>query len=293
MRFLLLGPLEVVDDQGQTVVLGGPKQRGVLAALLLHPNEVVGKSQLVDWLWDTRPPATAAHTVEVYISRLRRLLGTHQTRLQNVSGGYRLRVDAGELDTMTLTTLTEQAAALEHNGDLAAAASMLAQALGLFRGPIVGDLAELHFTAVDVVRLTNVRLALVERRAELELASGGGLDLVAQLEAEVSANPDRERLWELLATAHYRDQNQAAALGTVARARQHLAEHLGIDPGPGLVETSTPSAPPRPGPARTGTSNAWAAPTSLGRQSSAGPGSRHGSWGAPPGCRLAHPETRV
>lgn len=92
MRFLLLGQLTVLDDRGIPLELGGLKQRAVLGALLVHPNEVVRKTELIDWLWSSSPPASASHSVDVYVSRLRRLLGNDADRLVSVAGGYRLRV---------------------------------------------------------------------------------------------------------------------------------------------------------------------------------------------------------
>ena len=236
MRFLLLGQLEAFDDHGNPLALGGRKQRAVLAALLLHANSVVRKAQLVEWLWPSSPPATADHSVEVYVSRLRRLLDLDTQRLTTVSGGYRLRLDAEQLDTETLRGLLDRADAQERSNDAAGAAATIAEALRLFRGPVLGDLADLDFATLDVARLENVKLTLVERQADLELASGGGPDLVGRLEGYVTAYPDRERLWELLMLAHCRAQNQAAALETFVRARRYLADELGIDPGPALSD---------------------------------------------------------
>lgn len=236
MRFLILGQLEAFDDHGNPLALGGRKQRAVLAALLLRADGLVRKAELVEWLWPSGPPATADHTVEVYVSRLRRLLNLGADHLTTVSGGYRLRLDAVELDTETLDALLDRADAQERGNDAASAAATIAEALRLYRGPVLGDLADLGFGTLEVARLENLRLTLMERQADLELASGGGTDLVGRLEGQVATYPDRERLWELLMLAHCRAQNQAAALETFARARRYLADELGIDPGPALTD---------------------------------------------------------
>lgn len=235
MQFRLLGQLEVVDDRGGLIPLGGLKQRAVLAALLTHPNQPVSKARLAEWLWPTGPPPSASHTIEVYASRLRHLLSDGGTQLTAGAGGYWLRVRTGALDTDRLESLIARADREAHDHPELAAAT-LDSALRLFRGPVLGDLAEFDFAVPEVVRLENIRLVLIERRAELQLGSGNAADLTGSLEARVSEHPTRERLWELLMLAYCREGNQAAALNAYARARGYLAEELGIDPGPALAD---------------------------------------------------------
>lgn len=256
MQFLLLGQLTVLDDRGASLDLGGLKQRAVLGALLVHPNEVVRKTELIDWLWASSPPASASHSVDVYVSRLRRLLGSDADRLASVAGGgYRLRVDRDDLDSARAELLLDRAADQEAIGDLPGAAAAIAEALELFRGPVLGDLSEFGFATPEVVRLEALQPLMMERQGELELACGGSADLVGRLEAQVAAYPDRERLWELLMLAHYHAQNQPAALATFDRARRYLTDEYGVDPGPALTELhrrilrQDDSLPARPPPA--------------------------------------------
>src|SRR5439155_19036766 len=133
VEFRILGPLEVVE-QGSPVPLGGPQQRAVLCLLLLRANEAVASERLIDELWGERPPATAAKTLRVYVSRLRKQLGD---RLQSRPPGYVIRVEDDELDLTRFQRLREVARGLEP----AAAAETLRQALALWRGPPLADFA--------------------------------------------------------------------------------------------------------------------------------------------------------
>lgn len=232
MKFQVLGPLEVVEGDA-SLPLGGPKQRAVLTALLLHADTAVAKHRIIEWIWAGNAPARADHTVETYVSRLRALLGTG--RITATGGGYRLHLEPGELDATVATALAEQAQVATTEGALDTAAELVDEALGLFRGPVLGDLHELLFIAPDVARLESLKVSLLERRAELALASGSNADAAGQLEALVTLYPEHERLWELLMLAHYQAGRQAAALQAFARARRHLVHEVGIEPGPGLA----------------------------------------------------------
>ena len=133
MRFGILGPFVVADDEGRELALGGPKQRSVLAILLLHAGEVVPSDRLIEELWGERPPATAAKTVQVYVSNLRKALG--DSVLLTRSGGYELRVTAVELDATQFEALAAEGQRLLRAGDFRRAAELLGEALGLWRGP--------------------------------------------------------------------------------------------------------------------------------------------------------------
>src|SRR5439155_23334607 len=137
MEFLVLGPVEVRID-GTAVPLGGPKQRALLALLLLDANEVVSRDHLVDALWGERAPASAQRSLDSYVSRLRSLLGAD--RVERRPPGYRLRVEPEELDLDTFEALLEQGRAAA--GDPAAARGLLTAALALWRGHGLGDLQE-------------------------------------------------------------------------------------------------------------------------------------------------------
>ena len=167
MEFLLLGPLEVRDSDGP-IPLGGAKQRALLASLLLHANEVLSRDRLIDGLWGAQPPATAAHTVETYVSRLRRALhdAGSDAALVTRAPGYLLRVDPQRLDLTRFGRLAGDGrrALAEANPELAA--ELLREALALFRGPPLDDVA---FLCSDVICARRVirspRPVLISRRA--------------------------------------------------------------------------------------------------------------------------------
>jgi YVTN family beta-propeller protein len=235
MEFLLLGPLEVRDGDGP-IPLGGAKQRALLACLLLHANEVVSRDRLIDGLWGGQPPASAAHTVETYVSRLRRALhdaGSH-TALVTRSPGYMLRIDPGELDLTRFERLAGEGRRALAEGNPELAAGLLRTALALFRGPPLDDVAFFPFAQAEVGRLEEMRLAVLEDRIDADLAAGRGGELVGELDALVTAHPLRERLQAQLMLALYRAGRQADALDAYRAARRHLAEELGVAPGASL-----------------------------------------------------------
>jgi DNA-binding SARP family transcriptional activator/DNA-binding beta-propeller fold protein YncE len=219
VRFVVLGPLEV-DDGGRPVALGGPKQRALLAVLLLQANEPVSRDRLIDDLWGEHPPANPGPTLDTYISRLRKLLG--RERLLRRGGGYMLRVDPGELD-------------LERFERLAAAGSYR-EALESWRGPALADLLKEPFAAAEAERLEERRLAVLEERIDSDLAEGAGVELVPEIERLVREQPLRERLVGQLMVALYRAGRQTAALEVYGAARRRLAEDLGLEPGPQLKD---------------------------------------------------------
>ena len=175
VEFRLLGPLEVVEHD-QPLALGGGKQRSLFALLLLHANNVVSKERLVDELWGETPPATVNKSVQVYVSRLRKQLG--DGRLVTRAPGYLLRVAPSELDLDRFERLVAAAAA-----DPATAADTLREALGLWRGPPLGDLAYEPFLQSEIARLTELRLTALEQRVDADLAAGRHADVVGELEA--------------------------------------------------------------------------------------------------------------
>lgn len=232
MEFLVLGPLEVREGD-RVIPLGGAKQRALLAALLLHPNEVVSRDRLIDGVWGEQPPATAAHTVETYVSRLRRAL--HDTENHDVlvthPPGYMLRIDPEELDLKRFERLAWEGHRALAERNPRAGAELLRKALALFRGPPLDDVAFFPFAQPEVDRLEEMRLAALEDRMDADLAAGRSAELVAELEALVSTFPLRERLRAQLMVALYRAGRQADALEVYRRTRQYLAEELGVEPG--------------------------------------------------------------
>jgi YVTN family beta-propeller protein len=233
MRFAVLGPLEVSLDRGP-LSLGGRKQRRLLAVLLLHANEVVSRDQLIDALWGERVPPSAAESLDAYVYRLRKLLG--HDRLPREGGGYMLRVEPGELDADEFERLVARAGPSAEVGDHRAAVDPLTEALALWRGPAWADMLELPLASLDAQRLEELRLSALESRIEAELASGGGPELVPELEQLVSEHPLRERLLSGLMLGLYRAGRHTDALNAFHAARQRLVDELGLEPGPELHE---------------------------------------------------------
>jgi YVTN family beta-propeller protein len=223
-----------------------------LAVLLLEANGPVPKDRLIDGVWGDRPPASAPEILDTYISRLRRLLGPN--RLDRRPAGYVLRAGPGELD---LTVFTELVSAAERllPEDPAAAAGTLRQALALWRGAALADLRLEPFATGVTDRLDDRRLAALERRAQADLAIGLGPELVPELERLVGDHPTRERLVAHLMVALYRSGRQSDALAVMQTCRRHLAQELGLEPGPELrqveqdvLQHHEALAPPTPAP---------------------------------------------
>jgi DNA-binding SARP family transcriptional activator len=223
MDFRLLGPLEVVE-RDRPLALGGVKQRSLLAILLLEANALVSTDRLIDQLWGATPPATCGKSIQVYVSRLRKELG--DGRLATRAPGYVLRVDPSELDLARF----EQLAAEARRADPETAARKLRDALALWRGPPLADLAYEPFAQAEIARLEELRLAVLEQRIDADLALGRHAELVGELEALVARHPLREGLRGQLMLALYRSARQAEALDAYRHARRELDEELGLEP---------------------------------------------------------------
>jgi DNA-binding SARP family transcriptional activator len=219
VEFRILGPLEVVEN-GKALDLGGQKQRALLAVLLLHAGEVVSGDRLIDALWAEEPPETGRKALQVYVSGLRKLLG--RERIETRPPGYRLRLEQGELDLERFSALLE--------------AGEARQALSLWRGPALSDLAYEPFAQAEIARLEELRLACLEQRIDQDLAAGQHAALVGELEALVQEHPLSERLRAQLMLCLYRCDRQAEALEAYQAARAVLVEELGIEPGRPLRE---------------------------------------------------------
>ena len=155
MRFTVLGPVELWVE-GRLVPLGGPKQRALLAFLLLHANEAVARDRLIDALWGESPPRSASESLDAYIYRLRKLLG--HDRLVRRGSGYVLSVEAGELDADRFELLVTSARQAADAGDSQGAARMLTEALALWRGPALADVLYEPFASAPARRLEDRRL---------------------------------------------------------------------------------------------------------------------------------------
>ncbi|MBV9413498.1 MAG: AfsR/SARP family transcriptional regulator, partial [Solirubrobacterales bacterium] len=206
VQFRVLGPFEVLRDDAP-VALGGAQARALLAVLLLHRGEVVSADRLIDALWPERPPATAAKTVQVYVSRLRRVLG--DGLLATRGSGYALTVEPEAVDADRFRSLASEARGELEAGDARRAATLLAEALGLWRGPPLAEFAYAPFAQAEIARLEEARLAALEARIEAELELGRHSALVSELEGLVREHPLRERLQAQLMLALYRSGRQA------------------------------------------------------------------------------------
>jgi DNA-binding SARP family transcriptional activator len=233
VEFRVLGPIEALVE-GRPTRLGGPKERAVLALLLLRANEVVPRDRLIDDLWGERAPRTAVDVLYTYLSHLRVALGNDV--LLTRPPGYLLVVGQDELDLRRFEQLVERGADSLRSGAAADAAQTLREALALWRGPPLADVAGEAFAAPEVARLEELRAAALELRVEADLALGRHLELVGEIEALVREHPLRERLRGQLMLALYRSGRQADALEAYREARRALVDELGIEPSVVLQE---------------------------------------------------------
>jgi WD40 repeat protein/DNA-binding SARP family transcriptional activator len=225
MLFRVLGPIDVaVDDQ--PIALGGPKQRSVLAILLARPNQVVPADDLIDQIWGEDPPKTARKTLQSYVTHLRKALGPD--RVQWRAPGYIVRVGPRELDAARFEALVREAKAAASRPDRAA--SLYRRALEQWRGPAFADLAGNGALAAEAHRLDELRLGAVEGRIAADLDASRHDELIPELTALTSEHPLRESIWGQLMVALYRSGRQADASAAYHRAREVLAEELGMDP---------------------------------------------------------------
>jgi len=209
--FRILGSLEVTDKGLEPVIASG-KQRALLAILLLHANGVVSSDRLIEELWGEQPPASAAKSLQVQVSRLRKALGRGEGPIITVPNGYSIRVAPGELDLERFTRLAEAGRRALGADDPERGAELLREALALWRGPPLADFAFESFAQSEIGRLEELRLAALEDRIDADLARGQHAELVGELEALVAAQPLRERLRRQLVLALYRAGRQADAL---------------------------------------------------------------------------------
>lgn len=235
LEFRMLGPLEV-RRAGNALPLPPGRPRALLALLLLRANTVVSSDQLIDELWRGDPPRTAAHALQVHVANLRKLLGEHQGApvIATRRPGYVLEIASDQCDARRFEELSASAGRALDEGRADEAAVLFADALALWRGPVLADLAGEPFVTADATRLDELRLATMERRVEAELALGHHAEVTGELEALVQQHPLRERLWAHLMVALYRSGRQADALAAYQRVRTVLAEELGLEPTPEL-----------------------------------------------------------
>jgi DNA-binding SARP family transcriptional activator len=233
VEFRILGPLEVWDE-GRRISLSGPKQRALLALLLLHANEIVPGDRLIDELWGEDSSERAATSLRVNVTRLRKVLPSDV--LVTRSPGYTIRLGPDQLDLLRFERLVEEGRALLAEARPTDAAARLREALSLWRGSALTDFAYESFAQAAIARLEEIRLAALELRIEADIALGRDRELIAELEALIAEHPLRERLRGHLMTALYRTGRQAEALDAYQQARLVLVEELGIEPSPALHE---------------------------------------------------------
>ena len=246
----MLGPLEALVD-GMPARLGGPRQRALLALLLVRANEVVPVPRLVDEVWAEQPPVTAGNVLQTYVSQLRKVLG--RDVIATRGRGYVAAVDEGALDLRVFERRASAGARALDDGRFSVAATEFRGALALWRGPALADLADEPCARPVAARLDELRLVALERAIDADLACGRDAELVAELEALVAQHPLHERFRAQQMVALYRCGRQAEALEAFQRARGTLVAELGIEPGAALrdvqraiLEQDPALAPPRP-----------------------------------------------
>jgi YVTN family beta-propeller protein len=233
IEFRVLGSLEAVEEDRQ-LALGSPRQRALLALLLVHRGEPVASDRLIDELWGEQAPASAIKIVQGYVSNLRKVLG--EGLLVTRGHGYLLQAEPGQLDVDRFESLLAEGHRVLREGDARTAAGRLRQALGLWRGPPLADFAYESFAQPEIARLEESRLAALEERIDAELALGEHAQLVGELEGLVHEHPLRERFIAQLMLALYRSGRQADALESYRIARRRLVEELGLEPSRDLQE---------------------------------------------------------
>jgi predicted ATPase/DNA-binding SARP family transcriptional activator len=251
----ILGPLEVRRD-GATVDVDGGRLRGLLARLALDPGGTVSTASLVEAVWGDDMPADPGNALQTLVSRLRRSLGDAGL-VRQAPGGYRLAVAPDAVDAHRFERLVRAGRAAVGAGEHERGAQLLGDALALWRGPPLADVANQLFATAPAARLADLRRSAVEDRIEADLALGRAREVVPELAALVGEHPLDERLARQLIVALNRSGRQAEALAAYQRLRSRLADGLGLDPAPETQATHLavlrgdppPAGPPARGPA--------------------------------------------
>jgi predicted ATPase/DNA-binding SARP family transcriptional activator len=236
MDVAILGPLEV-RDKGGPLPLGGFKQRALLAILATHANKVVPVDSLVQLIWADDAPATAGHSIHVYVSELRKVLEPRTSRRGHTASliskppGYMLRLEDEQFDLNRFQRLTEEATASVAARDWKAAADSYRKALAVWRGPAFAEFTSLPFALRESARLNELRVRAMENLFDCELAMGRHADVVAELESLLGEYPARERIAGQLMLALYRSGRQADASDVYQSTRTRLVDEVGMEPG--------------------------------------------------------------
>ena len=225
LKLQLLGPVEATIGD-RPISLGPKKQRGLLAMLALHANETVSVDRLVDALWGEDPPASARKMVQLYVSQLRRALVADSATIATQGRGYELQIDPRAVDVMSFERLVEEASSADGLPNDAAH-----EALTLWQGAPLANVADEPFAAAEIRRLEELRARAAELAIDEDLALGREQDALARLDRLIEENPLREPLYAQRMLALYRSGRQAEALESYAAARRRLVEEAGIEPG--------------------------------------------------------------
>jgi DNA-binding SARP family transcriptional activator len=239
VSFGLLGPIGIWSA-GQELDVGSPQQRGVLALLLLGEGRQVTLDEMVGALWGREAPRSAVVTTRTYISRLRALLaevsaagqGT-TTEIRSTGRGYQLLVDPAAVDVTVFRRTTADARDARARGEDAEASRLLREALALWRGPALDGLAGPFFEGRRTW-LDQLRASATEERWALDIGQGDCVAAIAELTPATTAEPYRERWWELLMWALDSEGRRDEALSAYRRIARILDDDLGLEPGPGL-----------------------------------------------------------
>ena len=263
VNFRVLGDLEVAVDCAR-VPLGGVRQRGLVARMLLDANRSIAAEQLLEDVWTGKPNTKA---LQVAVARLREALGAAAERIQTSTGGYLIEVHDGELDLQLFVHAVQAGLAALSAGDMGLALERTSEALALWRGQPLRGLGDQDWALQGSERLEELRLQAIETRFEAQLALGRHSGAIPELGSLVAAHPDRERLRGQLMLALYRDGRQAEALAAFREARRFLSSEYGLEPAEELQRLhesilhqdealTVPQARPAasPGPARSASS---------------------------------------
>ncbi len=238
VSFRILGPVEAWKEDRQ-LELGGPRQLALLTVLLLHANRAVSSDALVDAVWGSKR-SVGDNRLQMAVARLRRALDplgdANRATLRTVAGGYLLSIAGGELDSEVFEALLADGRRMLESGEAARTVELLSDALTLWRGPPLAEVAFEEFAQGEIRRLEELRLVAFEVRIEAELQLGHHGELIGELERLLLEHPTHEGFAAKLMLALYRSGRQAEALSVYQRARDQLAEQLGLDPGPALRE---------------------------------------------------------
>ncbi len=226
-----LGPIEVADGD-RVLEIGGGRQQALFVILLLRRGEAVPAQSLIDELWGETPPPGAAKTLQVYVSRLRSVVGDELVNRRG--GGYALQLEPGAVDIDAFERLLARGRELLERDDAKSAAEALRDALRLWRGPPFAEVASERFAQAEIARLSELHLACLEERIAADLALSRHQTLVPELSGLVRQHPRRERLRGQLMLAMYRTGRQEEALEVYRDARATLVNELGLEPGPEL-----------------------------------------------------------